>query len=106
VTIPGAALPVKLSSGRSVQRMFRGSADGQEIDLSATDHMSVLVREALHKEIARLRRRPLMTPRQPQEPSLCESGSMPASDLSTVRSRAPQRSPSQAADAVRVSRQQ
>jgi hypothetical protein len=57
VAIPGVELPVKLNIGRSVQRMFRGSVDGQEIDLAATDHTSVLVQEALYKEIARLRRR-------------------------------------------------
>ena len=32
-------------------------ADGQEIDLTSTDPTSVLVREAIYKEIARLRRR-------------------------------------------------
>jgi hypothetical protein len=56
VTIPGVELPVKLSIGRSVQRMFRGRVEGEEIDLSATDHTSMLVREALYAEIARLRR--------------------------------------------------
>jgi hypothetical protein len=56
VAVPGVELPVKLSIGRSVQRMFRSSIDGQEIDLTATDHTAVLVREALYKEIARLRR--------------------------------------------------
>jgi hypothetical protein len=56
VTVPGVELPVKLSIGRSVQRMFRSSVDGQEIDLRATDHTSILVREAIYKEIARLYR--------------------------------------------------
>ena len=57
VAIPGVQLPVKISIGRSERRMFLGSAEGQEIDLTATDHTFVLVREALYKEIARLRRR-------------------------------------------------
>jgi hypothetical protein len=57
VAVAGVALPVKLAIARSVQRMFRGGVDGQEIDLTATDHTSVLVREALYEEIARLRRR-------------------------------------------------
>lgn len=57
VAVPGVELPVKLSIGRSAQRMFRGSVDGQEIDLAATDHTSILVREALYEEIARVRRR-------------------------------------------------
>ena len=57
VAISDVEPPVKLSIGRSERRMFRGGADGQEIDLTSTDPTSVLVREAIYKEIARLRRR-------------------------------------------------
>ena len=37
--------------------MFRGSVDGKEIDLAATAPTSLLVREAIYMEIARVRRR-------------------------------------------------
>ena len=57
VAIPGVELPVKLSIGRSERRMFRSGVNGMEIDLAARDPTSVLVREAIYKEIARLRRR-------------------------------------------------
>jgi len=57
VSISGVELPVKLSIGRSERRMFRGSVEGQEIGLAATDSTSILVRAAIAKEIARLRRR-------------------------------------------------
>jgi hypothetical protein len=57
VAIPGVELPVKLSIGRSERCMFRSGANGMEIDLSARDPTSVLVVEAIYKEIARLRRR-------------------------------------------------
>jgi hypothetical protein len=57
VSISGVDVPVKLSSGRSERRMFLGGVDGQEIDLEARDPTSVLVIEAIYKEIARLRRR-------------------------------------------------
>ena len=57
VSIPGVELPVKLSIGRSERRMFRSGVNGMEIDLAARDPTSVLVREAIYKEIARLGRR-------------------------------------------------
>ena len=57
VSIPGVEQPVKLSIGRSERRMFRSGVNGMEIDLAARDPTSVLVREAIYKEIARLCRR-------------------------------------------------
>ena len=57
IAISGVDQPVKLSIGRSERRMFRSGVDGMEIDLAARDPTSVLVREAIYKEIARLRRR-------------------------------------------------
>ena len=57
VAISGVDQPVKLSSGRSERRMFRSGVDGMDIDLTARDPTSLLVVEAIYKEIARLRRR-------------------------------------------------
>jgi hypothetical protein len=48
---------VKLSIGPSERRMFRSGTTSREIDLAARDPTSVLVIEAIYKEIARLRRR-------------------------------------------------
>ena len=53
----GVDQPVNFSLGASERRMFRSSVDGQEIDLAATDSTSVLVREAIYKEIAMVLRR-------------------------------------------------
>ena len=57
VAISGVDQPVKLSIGRSERRMFRSGVEGQESDLAARDPTSVLVVEAIYKEIAWLRRR-------------------------------------------------
>ena len=57
VSISGVDQPVKLSISRSERRMVRSGVDGLEIDLAARYPTSVLVVEAIYKEIARLRRR-------------------------------------------------
>ena len=62
VSISGVELPVRLSIGRSESRALRGGVNGMEVDLAARDPTSVLVREAIYKEIARLRRRHLHHP--------------------------------------------